>query len=47
MWKSKIKRRWVTLFEISESAYQILQNAIKKECDVGEKLFVRLTMGIG
>lgn len=35
------------LFEITGSALQILQNAIKKESDDGEKLFVRLTMGIG
>lgn len=39
--------RLITLFDLTASAYQILINAINKESEEGENLFVRLTMGIG
>jgi hypothetical protein len=35
------------MFKITESAYKILRQAIKNECREGEKLYIRLTMGIG
>lgn len=35
------------MFKITDSAYKILLKAIKKESEDGEKLYVRLTMGIG
>jgi hypothetical protein len=35
------------MFKITESAYKILHKAIKKESKDEEKLYVRLTMGIG
>ena len=35
------------LFKITESASKILRQAIRKESKDGEKLYVRLTMGIG
>ena len=43
----KLKGGDLPMFNLTGSAYQILQNAIKNESDEGEKLFVRLTMGIG
>jgi hypothetical protein len=35
------------MFKITESAKKILEHAIRKESSDGEKLFIRLTMGIG
>jgi hypothetical protein len=35
------------MFTMTDSAYAILNKAIKKESRDGEKLYVRLTMGIG
>jgi hypothetical protein len=46
-WNLKSRRGGVSLFDITESAHKILQNAIKQESNAGEKLFVRLTMAIG
>jgi hypothetical protein len=40
-------RGGVILFSITESAQRILQSAIKNESSDDEKLYVRLTMGIG
>ncbi|GAM13111.1 hypothetical protein SAMD00020551_1249 [Mesobacillus selenatarsenatis SF-1] len=41
------KRGRADMFRITNSAYKILLKAIKKESEDGEKLYVRLTMGIG
>lgn len=35
------------MFKITDSAYNILLKAVKKESQDEEKLYVRLTMGIG
>ncbi len=35
------------MFNITESAYQALQEALRREQNESEKLYVRLTMGIG
>lgn len=35
------------MFDLTESAYKILHQAISNESVSGEKLYVRLTMGIG
>jgi hypothetical protein len=35
------------MFNITDSAYKVLQDAVRKEQDGAEKLYVRLTMGIG
>ncbi len=35
------------MFNMTESAYKVLQDAIRREQDDDEKLYVRLTMGIG
>lgn len=35
------------MFNITDSAYRVLLKAIQKESKDGEKLYVRLTMGIG
>ena len=40
-------RGGVIVLSITESAHKILQCAIKNESSDGEKLYVRLTMGIG
>jgi hypothetical protein len=40
-------RGGVIVLSITESAHKILQSAIKNESSDGEKLYVRLTMGIG
>lgn len=35
------------MFDITESAYKILHKTINSESSDGEKLYVRLTIGIG
>jgi hypothetical protein len=35
------------MFNITDSAYKVLQDAVKNEQGDTEKLYVRLTMGIG
>jgi hypothetical protein len=47
IWKKVTKEGGEDLFKITESASKILRQAIRKESKDGEKLYVRLTMGIG
>jgi len=35
------------MFDVTDRAFHVLKNAVKQESAEGEKLFVRLTMGIG
>lgn len=35
------------MFDVTDRAFHVLKNAVKQESSEGEKLFVRLTMGIG